>query len=372
MNFDFSEEQEMLRDQARKFLQQHSAPESVRKVLDSDFTHDQALWQGLAEMGFIGAAIPEEYGGVGYGYLELCVIAEELGRALAAVPFSSTIYLATEALLLAGTSEQKAHWLPRIASGELIATYAAAEGDGPVTAANVASRVIEGRLTGCKKPVADGECAAMAVVLAKADSGEELAVYIVDLTAEGVMRTRLKGLDESRKQAQIEFENAPAELLVPAAQTDAFVARLMSRAAVLFSFEQLGGSDRALEMAVEYARERYAFGRPIGSFQAIKHKLADMYVENQLARSNCYYAAWALYNDNDELPLAAATARVSAIKAYFLASKENVQTHGGMGFSWELDAHLFYRRAKLLSLVIGSERYWKARVMQLLAADKPA
>lgn len=368
MNFDFSDDLKQLRDEARRYLAEHSAPKQVRRVLEGEAPYDAALWRGMAEMGWLGAAIPEEYGGAGLGHEGLCVLAEEVGRAVAAVPFSSTLYLAAEAILLGGSAEQKAEWLPRIAAGEAIFTLAWSEGAGNPSADGIAARVhggqLEGeRVSGVKLPVADGCIADYALVVAR-DEVDSLVLMLVDLNGEGVTRETLASLDPTRNQARLRFEAAPGERL--AGEAGAVLAAVLDRAAVLVAFEQLGGATACLEMAVEFAKQRYAFGRPIGSFQAIKHKLADVYVANELARSNAYYGCWALASGAAELPLAAASARVSACEAFHLAAKENIQTHGGMGFTWAADCHLFYRRAKLLGLCLGSAPFWKDRVVGAL------
>jgi len=362
MNFEFSDEQKMLREQARGYLAEHSAIPVVRKILESDLGFDSDLWKGTIEMGWTAAAIPEVYGGLGLSELELCVIAEELGRALAPVPFGSSIYLASQALLLAGSEDQKMHWLPKLASGEVIGTLAMAEGAGSPALDLLDTRVRNGKLSGIKTPVMDAAHADMAIVIALGDSGEP-GLYIADLTRDGVQRKHLSSLDESRPQAAITFSDVKVESLGEGKKQ---IHDLLNRAAVLFSFEQLGGAQRALEIALEYAKDRFAFGRQIGSFQAVKHKLADMFASVEICKANCYYAAWALSTNSDDLPLAAATARVSAIQAFYHASKENIQVHGGSGFTWEVDAHLFYRRAKILSLVIGGEQRWKELVMSEL------
>ena len=250
----------------------------------------------------------------GLGYEALCVLAEELGRVLAPVPFASTVCLAAEAILAAGSEAQKREYLPKIVRGELIATFALAEGAGEPREAAFAR--------GCPmaaSPAPNGRCrmasiAQLAVVAARDASGVSLA--LVDLAAPGVHRSALPMVDPSRDHAKIDFDNAPAELLGAAGQGWEIVRRLLDRAAILTAFEQVGGASASLEMATAYAKERFAFGRPIGSFQAIKHKLADVYVATELARSNAYYAAWALSTDAAELPLAAATARVSATDAF--------------------------------------------------------
>ena len=312
--------------------------------------------------------IPEEYGGLGLSYLELCVIAEELGRAVAPVPFSSSVYLATEALLLAGTEEQKEEWLPRLATGQVIGTLAMAEGAGRPSVKSLEAEVDDGKLSGEKIPVPDAGIADVAVVLAR--TGKRASLYLVDMDqGRKVSVSPVTTLDPTRGHGQIKFKNARAELLGRAGQGMKLLDQLLDRAAVLFAWEQVGGSEAALEQAKEYAMGRYAFGRPIASYQAIKHKLANMYVKNTLARSNCYYGAWALNADADDLPLAAATARVSAIQAYYFASKENIQTHGGMGYTWEFDCQFFYRRAKLLSVTIGSEAMWQDRLIEAYAAN---
>jgi acyl-CoA dehydrogenase len=365
VNFDFSDELKSLRDQARKFLRERDAKGAARRVLDAGGGYDKALWQEIAQMGWVGAAIPEEYGGAGLGHLGLCVLAEELGHALAPVPFSSSAYLAAEALLIAGSAAQKKRYLPRLASGAAIGTLALAEGPGAVDAKSLRASVAAGRLTGTKVPVPDGDSADLAIVAARGERPAEraLSLFVVDLTASGVKREAVATIDPSRSHARLVFDGAAAEPLGAAGEGLPLLRRLLDRAAVLFAFEQVGGAQASLDMAKAYALERYAFGRPIGSFQAIKHKLADVYVATELARSNAYYGAWALSQDAAELPVAAAAARVAASEAFSLAAKENIQTHGGMGFTWEFDCHLYYRRAKLLSLALGSPREWKDRLI---------
>jgi alkylation response protein AidB-like acyl-CoA dehydrogenase len=367
MNFDFSADQKSLREQARKFLGEHSSSARVRRILEGAAPFDAELWRGMGEMGWMGTAIPETHGGAGFGHLELCVIAEELGRSLAPTPFASTIYLAAEALLLAGTDAQKKRWLPRIAQGEAIGCLALAEGPHVATAANIATRVDGGRLTGAKLPVTDGDVADFAIVVAR-DAGGAVGCYLVELTGPGVSRAAVATVDPTRSHGRIALDGAPGEALGAPGQGWALVERLLDRAAVLVAFEQIGGAQAALEMAREYALGRFAFGRQIASFQAIKHKLADMYVGVELARSNTYYGAWALNTDAAELPVAAAAARVAASEAYYQAAKENIQVHGGMGFTWEFDCHLHYRRAKLTGLVLGSARRWKDLLVSRLEA----
>jgi alkylation response protein AidB-like acyl-CoA dehydrogenase len=367
MNFDFSDDQKFLREEARKFLSAQCTTKEVREVLDDEaMSHHAGVWQKIVEMGWLGAAIPEEYGGLGLGMLEMCVIAEELGRALAPVPFGSSAFFFAEAVKLAGSEEQKKTLLPNVADGSLIGCIGASEGPGAVDAGHVNASFKDGALNGVKVPVTDGDFATHAVVLAKEGSGHSLVV--VDLSGDGVTRTALGTIEPTRSHAEIKFENAQAERLGEAGQGLTLYEQVLNRAAVLLAFEQLGGASVCLDMANDYAKERVAFGRPIGGNQAIKHKLADMYVKNEVARSNCYYGAWALSTDASELPEAAAAARVAASEAYWFASKENIQTHGGMGFTWEVDCHLYYRRAKLLAVQAGGPAVWKEKLVSALEA----
>ena len=372
MNFEFSAEQLQIKDEARRVLADLSSPARVRKLLDNGAPLDRELWAKLGELGFLSAAIPEAYGGTGAGYLELCVIAEELGRALAPVPFSSSICLGAELILAAGTEQQQTRYLPLLASGKSIACVAVAEGPGRLAPAAIRAVADAGGLSGSKWPVLDGQSADIAIVAARREG--QIALFIVETGAAGVSRTPLDSLDPTRAQARIAFDGARAELL--AADGWPPLTAALDRAAVLAAFEQVGGAERALEMARDYALERHAFGRPIGSFQAIKHKLADMYVALVLARSNCYYGAWALAHDAGELPEAAAAARVSATQAYVQCATENIQIHGGMGFTWDLDCHLYYRRAHLLALSLGSLSQWQDRLIEQLrdrrARQEPA
>jgi alkylation response protein AidB-like acyl-CoA dehydrogenase len=362
VDFDFSDDQKFLKDEARKFLAARCSSAVVRGVLDDPArSFDADLWRGVAEQGWLGASIPEEYNGLGLGRVELCAIAEELGRAVAPIPFASTVYLLAEAVMAHGDDAQKAAILPRIAAGELIGCLATSEGPGVMTPSTLTARVENGRLTGTKIPVTDGDVADIAIVLAQ--EGGRAGLYLVDLKAAGVSRETLKSLDPTRGVARISFDGAGAERLGEAGRGFDVLQSILDRAAVLLAFEQLGGADKCLEMAKEYALGRYAFGRVIAGYQAIKHKLADMYVKNEVARSNAYYGAWALNDDTPELPIAAAAARIAASEAFWFASKESIQTHGGMGFTWDVDCHLYYRRSRQLSLVAGAPRVWKERLV---------
>ncbi len=357
MNLEFSEDQKFVQKTARDYLTEHSGLDVCRKVLESGQPYSAELWKGVAEMGWPGTAIPEAYGGAGLGYLELVLIAQELGRALAPIPFASSIYLAAEAILQAGSEEQKKKYLPRLASGELIGTFALAEGAGDFDAASVATTFDGKSVTGVKLPVPDGGSAGVAVVVAQEGSG--VSLVLVNLEGPGITRTNLAAFDPSRPQAKLEFKSAAAERLGAAGKGAKIATAVLDRAAVLMGYEQIGGAERALEITRNYTMGRFAFGRPVASFQALKHRMADVFAKIQIALSNGYFAAWALSNGNDELPVAAATTRVAASDAFTLASEELIQMHGGVGYTWEYDCHLFYRRARALASAIGTPSEWR-------------
>ncbi|PEQ10584.1 acyl-CoA dehydrogenase [Novosphingobium sp. PC22D] len=368
MNFDFSDDQKFLKREARKFLEAACPIATTRSVLDSrDKPFDEPLWRKVVEMGWTGTVIPEKWGGSGLGHTDLCAIAEELGRVIAPIPFASTVYVFAEAILAFGEDRQCERLLPAIAAGEAIGCLAVGEGRGRLACDAMTTRVEDERLHGAKIPVTDGDIATHAIVAARDDAG--LGLFVVDLaTAEGVRREPIESLDPTRSAARIVFEGAECERLGAAGEGKAQLDTVMNRAAVLFAFEQLGGADRCLETAREYALERYAFGRVIASYQAIKHKLADIYVKNELARSHAYYGAWALGAGESNLPLAAAAARVAGIQSYDFAAKENLQTHGGIGFTWEVDCHLHLRRSRQLALALGGISNWREQLVQELEA----
>jgi len=367
VNLDFSEDQKLLKQMARDYLKEHAPIAAARAVLESDAAYDAKLWQGIAELGWLGTALPETFGGAGFGALELAVLAEEIGRALAPIPFSTSVYLASEAIRLAGSEEQKARFLPRLASGEWIGTFAVAEGPGIQSFEALRTSLKNGRLSGRKWPVPDGECATFAIAAARSDRGPTLV--LVDLSVPHVKREPVPTLDPSRSLSALAFEACPAEVLGPEGNGADLWERLADRAAVLLAFEQLGGAERAFELTREFTLGRYAFGRPIASFQAVKHRMADLWVKLELARSNCYYGAWALSTDADELPVAACAAHLSAGDAFETATTEMLQLYGGVGFTWEYDCHLFLRRAKFCSLLLGGPLPWREKLVERAATQ---
>jgi alkylation response protein AidB-like acyl-CoA dehydrogenase len=362
MDFDFSAEQRQIQGEARRFLAQRCGTGAARQAIESGGRSDRALWQSIAELGWTGITIPERYGGLGLGHLEACLIAEELGRVVAPVPLCSSTFLAAEALLRYGSAAQREAWLPKLANGETIATLALTESPGDALPRRPQCAVTDGRLSGTKTAVADGSDADLVIVLAA--HGDSSALFLVAAGDSGVLRAPLRSIDPSRQLATLRFENATAERLGGIDGDGAELAHaLLDRAAVMLAFEQIGVADACLEMARSFVLERRVFGRTLGSYQAIKHKLADVYVGNQIARSNAYYGAWALATDDASLPLAAALSRVAASQAACTASREALHVHGGMGFTWEADCHLYYRRAQHLALILGGERHWKTRML---------
>jgi alkylation response protein AidB-like acyl-CoA dehydrogenase len=363
MDLTFSEEQDELRKVVRSFLAKHSDEATVRRLADDPHGHDPVLWRRMAgELGLQGLAVPEEYGGSGFGYVDLGIVFEEAGRALLCGPYFATVALAAEALLRCGDEQARGDFLPGIASGETVATLALTEDDGRwdeqgigITAAH--DETGGWRLTGVKTYVPDGHLADLLLVAARTPSGISLlAVGAAD--APGLTRTPLPTLDQTRKQARIEFTDTPARLLGPEGAAWPALERTLATAAVLLAAEQVGGAAAALDAAVEYAKIREQYGRPIGSFQGIKHKCADMLMEIESARSAAYGGLWALdAGDETEIAMAAALAQAFCSEAFTKVAADNIQVHGGIGFTWEHPAHLYFKRAKSSEVLLGTPSY---------------
>ena len=364
MNFDFSEEQHSLRESARRFLSDRVNFKSLRKSHDEGRLFDRELWRDMAGLGWLGTAIPTSFGGVGLGGLELCVIAEEVGRVLAPVPFTRAIGLVAEALRRYGSDAQQLRWLPGIAAGDIVPCFALAEGPGVTEPEQIKATFSDGRICGIKLPVVDANHADIALVACRDDAGQ-VALCIVDMHQAAVQVQSVKGLDPFRDQAKVVFDSAPAERLGGATT----LSSILDVAAVTMAFEQIGGAEACLEMAKSYALERHVFARPIGSFQAIKHRLADMVIKIELARSNAYYAGWALANDAASLPAAAATARLAASECFEFAARENLQIHGGIGYTWEADCHPYYTRSRSLAVALGDNLVWGDRLLDAMEND---
>jgi len=363
MAFGFNEEQRLLQDQVRALLTERATPDVLRRTIEAGAPWAPDLWRALAELGVLGAAIPEEHGGVGLGPMEVAIVAQEIGRTTAPVPFFSSVCLTTEALLIAGTEAQKAKWLPKLAAGEIIGTLAWTEGRTSPSAALVRTTLSGGRLAGLKTPVPDAKIAQICVVVAKVDGRPGLA--LVELDQPGVTVTPLRGIDELRSFAQITFDGASAEPM-DAIDGGEALERVLDRAAVYEAFEQVGGAEASLAMTRDFTLQRYIFGRPLGSYQAVKHTLADIFARIELAACNALYAAGALAEDKEDARAAAATARIGSTEAYEAMARQSVQYHGGIGFTWEANCHFHYRRARTLALNIGSVEFWSDRLVAAL------
>ncbi|WP_419814037.1 acyl-CoA dehydrogenase family protein [Glacieibacterium sp.] len=358
MNFDFSDDAKALRDQARRFLDERAGPKVARAAMVSDAPYDTMLWNAIVELGWPAARVPEAHGGLGLGPDEACVLAEEIGRSLAPVPFMSTL-LATEALILAGSHEQQAKWLPGIAAGSLIACTGWAEGNA-ASPATAAAKVSGDRITGIKVPIADLTAADIAVVSAVGPDGVQL--YLIDLTDPGITREAQETLDLVRRHGRLTLTNAPAQPLgTPGDYQD-----WLDRAAVLSAFEALGTGTAAMDMTVAYAKERTAFGQKIGRYQGVKHKCADMYIKLELARAHALHGAFAMQDGGGELRQAASAARVASLDALGYCAEETVQLHGGIGFTWESDCQFYYRRNRALVAGLGAKSWWADRLVRTL------
>jgi len=373
MRFAFTEEQEALRESARVFLADHSSGDQVRAAMSSDAGYDTALWQRIAQqLGWPAVIVPEEYGGLGLGYVELVALMEEMGAALLCAPFFSTVCLAGNALIAGASEAQKQQYLPAIASGESIATLAFGEASGRWDGSGVATLARRDGgdfvLEGVKTFVSDGHVADLFLVVARTagtQGNDGLSIFAVPAGSAGLTRVPLATMDQTRRQAEIRLDavRVPAAALLGAAGNAWPLLRdTLDRAAIALAAEQVGGAQRCLDLAVRYAKERVQFGRPIGSFQAIKHKCADMMLQVESARSAAYYAGWAASVNDPELPVLASLAKSYCSDAYFHCAAECIQIHGGVGFTWEYDPHLYFKRAKSSEILLGSPSYHRERV----------
>ena len=374
MRFSFSDEQEELRRTVRRFLEEKSPVAEVRRLMETSDGYDRAVWKQLSEeLGLPAVHIPKEYGGQGFTFAELGIVLEEMGRSLLCAPYFASVALAANAILNAATETRKKDLLPAIASGETIATLAFAEPSGRWDAAGVeltatrAGRTF--RLDGAKTYVLDGHTADLIAVVARSpgSSGNDgISFFTVSGEASGLERRALATVDATRKQARLEFSGVRAELLGELDAGAPALSKTLDQAAVALANEMVGGAQKVLEMAVDYAKLRVQFGRPIGSFQAIKHKCADMLLEIELSKSAAYYAAAAAAEGDEELPALAALAKALCSDTYRRATAENIQIHGGIGFTWEHDAHLYFKRAKSSEVFLGDPSYHRELYAQRL------
>ena len=351
----FSDEQEELRRTVRRFLEESCPVGEVRRLMATEVGHDPEVWRRLAELGLQGIHVPEAMGGAGMGQVELSIVLEELGRSLACVPYFATVGLAVNALLASGDEAAQRDLLPRLASGEATGTLAVLEPSGSWdldAVATTARREGDGwTLDGVKAFVVDGHTADVLLIAARAPGG--LTVFAVEGEAAGMERVPVPELDQTRKLATVELSSTPGRMVGEEGGAAAWLPRALDLAAVALAAEQVGGAQRCLDMSVEYAKTRQQFGRAIGSFQAIKHRCADMLLRVESARAAAYYAAWAAAEDAQELPAVASLARAYCSEAYSWVAGETIQVHGGIGFTWEHDAHLYFKRAKASELLLG-------------------
>ncbi|MDP6706372.1 MAG: acyl-CoA dehydrogenase family protein [Alphaproteobacteria bacterium] len=370
--FSFTEEQQEFRSQLRRFMQDKSPATEVRRLMETDDGWDREVWHQLSgELGLTAIHIPEDYGGQGFGFVELALAVEEMGRSLLCAPYFSSTVLAASAILNAGSEEQKRALLPAIAAGETVATLAFTEDNGRWDSAGVGLTATASdnafRLNGAKSFVLDGHTADLIVVLARAPgtTGDEgLSFFTLAGDADGLERQALQTVDMTRKQARLEFQDVPAELLGEEGGAAAPLAKTLNQAAVCLANEMVGGAEWLRESAVDYSLMRMQFGRAIGSFQSMKHKAADMLLDVELAKSAAYYAAAAAAEDDDDLPALASLAKAAASEVYMRTAIHTIQIHGGIGFTWDNDTHLWFKRAKSSEVFLGDPSYHRELLMQ--------
>jgi alkylation response protein AidB-like acyl-CoA dehydrogenase len=370
MKFGFTDEQNAMRATIREFLAVKSPETEVRKLMATDIGYDPAVWKQMGdELGLQGLAIPESYGGAGFTQVELGIVFEEMGRAVFGGPFFASVALGASVLLCTDDEVAKSDYLPGIASGDLIATVASVEphGSWDLDAVQMHARPDGSgyRLNGVKQFVIDGHNADLIFVAALVDG--DLSVLAVGADAEGLTRTPLATLDQTRKQSRLDFDGVYARLIGGVGEGREVLTRAGDLALVALAAEQIGGAQRMLDATVDYAKERVQFGRPIGSFQAIKHKCADMLLQVETAKSASYYATWAAAEAPDELPVVAPMAKSYCSEAFMRCAADSIQIHGGIGFTWEHFAHIYFKRAKSSELLFGDPAYYRKRLAAQLA-----
>ena len=376
MDFGFSEEQDMLRQIAHDFLAENCPTSFVRQMMDDETGYSSDLWNKMAELGWLGLAFPEEYGGQGFGFIDLTVILEEMGANLLPSPFLSSVVLAGQTILIGGSEEQKKEYLPKIADGSLIATLAMTEPSGRFDAEGIgdvkATPADDGfEISGTKLFIMDAHVSDVMVVAARTkDAGDKsfgVTLFLVDSKCPGITINQLKTMDQTRKQSEVIFDKVNVSRDQIIGQVDMgwpILSKVLHVASAALCAEMVGGAQRVLDISVEYAKERVQFGRPIGSFQAIKHKCSEMMLQVESAKSAAYYAAWAVDEDVPEAPLAVSMAKAYCSDAYRYTAGEGIQVHGGIGFTWEHDMHLYFKRAKFSEFTFGDATYHRELVAQ--------
>ena len=377
MDFGFSQEQEMLRATARKFLENECTSTFVRARMEEPAGVTDDFWAKLAEQGWLGLVYPEEYGGSGLGLVDLTVLMEEMGRCVMPGPFFSTVLLGGLAILEAGSPPQRKEWLPRLAAGQAKATLALTEPNARWDAAGVTATAKDGKhgfaLSGTKLFVPDAHLADVIVVAARTAEGKSpedgVSLFLVPKGAAGLEVKLLPTMDQTRKLCEVTLKDTPVPsgaLLGSKGGAWSAVARVIQRATIALCGEMCGGAQRVLDMTTEYAKIRVAFGKPIGTYQGVKHKAADMLVDIENAKSLTYYAAWAADENSSETALATSMAKAYVSDAYRKVSATGIQLHGGIGFTWEHDLHLYFKRAKSSEFTFGDATYHRERVAQLI------
>ena len=372
MDFGFSEEQDLLRQSARDFLAKECPMTVVRRLMEDEKGHSPELWGKMAQLGWQGLVLPEEYGGAGLDFVDLIVVLEEMGRIVLPGPFLSTAVYAAVVLLDAGSDEQKRSYLPGIAQGKLLATVASMEPNGRFDSDGIeATATVDGegyRLDGTKLFVPDGDLADLLLVAARVPGStreDGIGLFCVERGAPGLETRPLKSMDQTRRLAEVSLSGVtvPGDALVGEVGSGwRSLERLGDRAKVALCAEMCGGAQQVLDMSVEYAKVREQFGKPIGSFQAIQHKCADMMVQVESGKSATYYAAWAVANGSEDASLAAAMAKAYCSDAYRVVAGEGIQIHGGIGFTWEHDMHIYFKRAKSSEVSFG-DAHWNRELV---------
>ncbi len=376
MNFGFNEEQELLRSTARKFFENECGSETVRRLMETPEGISAELWKKLAEQGWLGLIYPEQYDGTGLGLVDLVVLMEEMGRAVAPGPYFSTVLLGGLAILEAGGDAQKKEWLPRIAAGDKRVALAWMEPSAQLGPAGVTLTAVKRgetfTLSGTKLFVHDAHTADALVVAARTRPGagaDGVSLFLLPKGTKGLEVTLLPTMDQTRKLCEVACSDVTvgADALLGAAEAGwAPLSRVLDRATVALCAEMCGGAQKVLDMTVEYAKIRQAFGRPIGSYQGVKHRAADMLVDVENSKSITYYAAWALDENSPEAPLAVSMAKAYVSDAYRRVAAGGIQLHGGIGFTWEHDLHLYFKRAKGSEFTFGDATHHRERVAQLV------
>jgi alkylation response protein AidB-like acyl-CoA dehydrogenase len=377
MDFGFSEQQDLLRASARQFLERECPPDVVRRLSDAPQGYSADLWQKMVELGWMGLVLPEAYGGSGLGFVDLTIVMEEMGRVLLPAPFFSSVALGALTLLETGSDEQRQQMLPRLARGEAKVCVALLEADGRYDPRGISMRAsIRGNratLTGTKLFVADADVSDYVICVARTRRGRDpesgLSLFVLDMTSPGIACTPLIGMDQTRRFSEVSFARVSVSLESMLGGRDAAwpsLQRALDKATVALCAEMVGGAEKAMEMCVEYGKTRVQFGRQIGGFQAVKHKIADMKVWVENAKSVVYYAAWALDSDAPEASRAASMAKAYCSEMYTRVTADGVQVHGGIGFTWDHNMHLYFKRAKSSEVLLGNATWHRERTAALI------